>query len=658
MATGVNVKMGVSGVSRFKQDMKQAQSSVKTLDEALKLNEKQFQATGDAEQYMQEKTELLQTKLEKQKQVVDSAKNALNQMAANGVDKASDSYQKMQQAVLKAEGDLLDTQNALNGVADASAEAASSAESVNDSLSKIKQGVSFQNVTEGIGKITDSMEAAFKKAIQLGKAITKEVLGAGSWADDLATKAAYYGLKEEDLQRMEKTANLIDTSVEAIVGARNKLKKGLGNNDKGVGEALTALFGEGFESGNWEDTFWKAGEALMKFTDEEKQEAYAQKLFGKSWHELIPLFQAGREEYENLNKSWSVVSQENLDNLKAMDDQYQKLSSEFETFKMTLLSSFAEPLTQGMEAVTGLFAELNKYLETPEGQAMIKQLGTTISTLIEDLTNINPEEVVNGLKGVIDGITDALKWITENKGTVVTAMGGIIAAWGAMKLTGGVLEILKIVNAITGLSAAEAAAAGTTAGSSWASAFASAAMKAAPFLAFLYTLLNPAASADNDADTLMDANGNLTGAGLIAQAQNGESLMIAPDTMHGKFTESQYQLLQDYWDKYRTGTATNEDWAGVQSEFKKSDAYWDMFVELAAQMYKLDRTLDDLPEDIFGNADKKQEEAALKDATDQMKKLPNAVADAVSRVGFVVELDGENVVAVINRRLGIKLAGE
>ena len=42
----------------------------------------------------------------------------------------------------------------------------------------------------------------------------------------------------------------------------------------------------------------------------------------------------------------------------------------------------------------------------------------------------------------------------------------------------------------------------------------------------------------------------------------------------------------------------------------------------------------------------------------KLQNLPNSVADAVSKVGFVVELDGENVVAVINRRLGIKLAGE
>ena len=48
MATsGVNVKMGVSGVSQFRADIKKTQDSLKTLDESLKLNEKQFKQTGD-----------------------------------------------------------------------------------------------------------------------------------------------------------------------------------------------------------------------------------------------------------------------------------------------------------------------------------------------------------------------------------------------------------------------------------------------------------------------------------------------------------------------------------------------------------------------------------------------------------------------------------
>ena len=80
MANGVNVKMGVSGVAQFKQSMKQAQQSVKTLDAELKLNEKQFKATGDAEAYLEQKAELLKKKLEEQKSAVSNAEKALDEM--------------------------------------------------------------------------------------------------------------------------------------------------------------------------------------------------------------------------------------------------------------------------------------------------------------------------------------------------------------------------------------------------------------------------------------------------------------------------------------------------------------------------------------------------------------------------------------------------
>ena len=89
MANGVNVKMGVSGVSQFKQNITTAQRSLKTMDAQLALVEKQFKATGDSEQYMQEKSQLLKAKLEEQKAVIEQSEKALAQMNANGVDKAS-----------------------------------------------------------------------------------------------------------------------------------------------------------------------------------------------------------------------------------------------------------------------------------------------------------------------------------------------------------------------------------------------------------------------------------------------------------------------------------------------------------------------------------------------------------------------------------------
>ena len=76
----IDVKMGVSGLAQFKQSMNQAQQSVKTLDAELKLNEKQLQASGDKETYMQQKSKLLQQQITAQNKVIKEGQNALNAM--------------------------------------------------------------------------------------------------------------------------------------------------------------------------------------------------------------------------------------------------------------------------------------------------------------------------------------------------------------------------------------------------------------------------------------------------------------------------------------------------------------------------------------------------------------------------------------------------
>ena len=321
------------------------------------------------------------------------------------------------------------------------------------------KGISWQNVTSGIDSITGALEKAAKKALEVGKAITREVLGAGSWADDLHTRATYYGLSDEELQRMEKTSGLVDTSVDTIVSAQKKLRKGIGSGDTGVMGAYAALIGEGYDpkAEGWENAFWDAGEALMSFTDAEEKEVYAQKLFGRSWNELIPLFETGREKYDELNASWSVVSDDNLKKLQEMDDQYQKLSNEFETLKMTFLSTLAESLTPLMETLTGLMEKFNEYLQSPEGQAAMEKLGEAISGMFEDLTNADPEKIIENLSGIFDKIQGGLQWLIDNKDTVVNALKVIVGGFALLKLGSLAANIGKIVQGLGGLGGAGAA---------------------------------------------------------------------------------------------------------------------------------------------------------------------------------------------------------
>lgn len=634
MASGANVKVGVSGVAKFKQDMNQAKQSVKTLDAQLALTEKQFKASGDAESYMTEKAALLQAKLEQQKSVLATAEKALEDMASNGVDRASKAYQDMYRQMLQAKGEILDTENAMNGIADAGEEAADGVDEMNTQLKRVGDGVSFQNVTSSLDKITGGLERAAQKAIQLGKKIVSAMLGAGSYADELKTNASAYGLSVEKLQRMEKTSTIIDTSVESIISAQKKLKKGLGSKDQGVMGAFAALFGEGYDptAKGWENAFWDAGEAIKNFTDEEEREVYAQKLFGKSWSDLMPLFEAGREEYEKTNASWKVLSDEQIESLGKMDDEYQKLQQSIETLKMQVLSEFAEPMAELLETITGKLGEFTDWLESEEGKQYV-------------------DNVVMTVKGALEWIADP-----QNINTVIGGLGTIVAGWAALKLTGGVLQVMQLINGINGLraggeAASAAAKAGETAGTSWAGAFATAAMKAAPFLAFLYTLLNPSAGSDKlGSNDLVDANGQLTNEAKaygFQMDENGQVYQGMPDWRRKEEEEKVRQHLETtFGGDAEGGTGRNQRWMNSIKTLE----------DLQNAADKMEKTANELS----GGTDKqKQSSSEMTAAAGTLKGMPGAVESAIIRGMSQIRIiiDGQQMSNAIEPHMNAGMAG-
>lgn len=469
MAGGVNIKMGISGVAQFKKGIKDSQSAVKSLEAALKLNEAAMKDNANQEQYLQNKTELLTKQLEAQKSVVSQTEQALRQMEANGVSKTSAAFQNLQAQLYKAQTDFINIQNELDGVGESGEAAEEGVSTMNAQLRKVGEGVSWQNVAEGIGKITDGLEKAAKKAIDLGKKLLEATLAGGSWADDLSTTAKVYGMTPEELQRMQKTSRIIDTSVEAIVAARKKMNKGLGSGDKGVMGAFAEFGLDPGKMATTEDKFWAIGDAIYHMKDAEEQEVYAQRVFGRGWSELNPLFEAGRQEYEEMNATWNVVSDENVQKLADMDDAYQKLQSEWETFKLTILSTMADALTPLMETLTGLMEKFNEYLASPEGKDMMEKLGEAVSSLFENLTNFDPDKALEGVITVLDKFKEGLEWIKKNKDKIYSALKVIAGGFGLLKLTELAANIGRITSGLGGLGlmgkgAGAAGAAGAAAG--------------------------------------------------------------------------------------------------------------------------------------------------------------------------------------------------
>jgi len=650
MANGVNVKMGVSGVSQFKQSMKQAQQSVKTLDAQLALNEKQYKASGDAESYMTMKAELLKTKLEQQKSVVANAEKALDDMAKNGVDRSSKAYQDLYREMIKAKGELLDTQTAMNGVASAGEYAANEVSGMNHQLEHIGKGIDFQNVTSGIGSITSGLENAAKKAIQLGRKMVDAMLSAGSYADDLKTRAAKYELSTEDLQRMDKTASQIDTDVDTIITAQAKLKKGVGSADKGVMGAFAVLMGKGYnpKDKGWETAFWDAGEALMKFTNEEEKEVYAQKLFGKSWKELIPLFQAGRKEYEEMNASWTVLSEEQVNNLGKMDDEYQKLQANVETLKLSLLSEFAEPMDSLMTTINEKVAEFSEWLKSDDGKAVVDS--------------------------VVGKVKEALEWISkpENIQGAIDALKGIMAGWGLLKLTGGALSALQLINGLKGLTggggggaggtgtgaATGAASGGAVAGAS--NAVTGAAAKAGAAITRHAAQFTPVAFG-------VDRFMNETNAGRALR--DGTDILegISKDLSDkAEEIKKNAETFEDDWnDVFENNPVIKFFRQGAENSGKASE--WTLGDDVTAEeamafvqsMSDAADKMEKVAEETGGSTGGSEKVNTLTPADiSKLTGMPLAVAEAVARVGFKIYIDGQPIYAAVDAYLGDKLQGQ
>lgn len=341
---GVNVKMGVSGVSEFKRAMSDAKAAVKTFDDELKLNEAQLKLTGNQELYMSNKVKLLKDQIEAQKKVCQQAEQALKDMEKNGVSKASSSYQKMRQAVLQSATKLQEMKTNLKDVETGTKDAATGADTMNTSLKEIGKGVSWDNLAEGLGKVNGMLQNGARAAINMGKKIAQSAMGSTGWADDILTRAAQYGVTPEELQRMEHVSALIDTDVETIIKARQKLMKGVGDGSEKTMGFLSAL---GIEyNGDAEKTFWETGKAIMELADEAEREAAAQNLFGKSWRELIPLFQAGPEKYKKAMEETTVLTNDQVEKLGEADDAFQKIQQQIETIKNQFWADNADKITE------------------------------------------------------------------------------------------------------------------------------------------------------------------------------------------------------------------------------------------------------------------------------------------------------------------------
>lgn len=563
----VSTKMSVD-VSGFTSGMQQAQASLKAVNAMLKQNKAALKVTGNTEAFVQAQTSLLNKKLTEQQKVVDRTTKTLQEMEKKGVNPTSAAFVNMQTKLAKAQTDVLNTQLQIQELGNKSGQAAEQTDKLSNSVASIGKKLSVDQVISGINSITKVMENAAKTAIHLAEKIWGATMDSAGRGDDIATGASVLGMDIEEYQRYAKVfATEAEITVAEWQKAKAKVQKAI-NDPSAEQTSILELLGiqthdihqgkygavEG-AARDFEEVFWEIGETLRQKVasgelTQDLADTYANALFGKSFANLNPIFGMGQEGFQQALKKQNVTTEEAIKKLAEMNDTIIKLQGDYKSLQDEILAGMAPALTKGAETLDSLLARVMEYLQTPEGKEALKDLETAVSGLFDDLGKIDPEQVVSGFTSVFNTVVGSVQWLSENWESVVTAMEGILIGWGALEVTGGILEVVKIVSGVASLTGAEAA--GVAAGAAWGKGFAAAIMKAAPWLIGVYEMLKPSGSADNNLDTLFDENGNITDAGKSAgyrRDNNGDLILDRTEIIN--------EAAQKAWDLYRTNQLTS-----------------------------------------------------------------------------------------------------
>ena len=348
-------------------------SELKDVNRALKFNPKNIDL-------WRQKQQLLTEKVQKTKEKLDLLKKAQAKLDADGVDKNSEQYRKLQREIIETESKVKNFKGQLDAVGNVNLKAAAA------------------QVEEVGNKLTSAGEALAPISAAAGALVT--AIGAltyksGSWADDLNTMSKVYGISTQELQKYAAQADLVDVELETIASAHSKLTRNMAAAQKGT-KAQAAAFKKLRVSvtdsngnlRNSDDVFNDVISALGKMENETERDAAAMDIFGKSAMELNPLIEDNGKTYKQLSETFEkygleFVDQETLDAANDFNDSLDTMKAIGAVTLQSIGTQLAGYFAPALQKVVDLVGQLAAWLNTlsPETLAMITTVAAVIAIL-------------------------------------------------------------------------------------------------------------------------------------------------------------------------------------------------------------------------------------------------------------------------------------
>lgn len=408
----------------------------------------EFEDNADSVEGLTAQTDVLNRRLESEKEKVSALKDALGYAVATHGE-ASKEAMEYQAALYKAEAAVVKTENSIkkntdalenqNGVLDDSSEKMTGAGNIAEELAD-KFGITLP---DNLKKALDSTEifssgtivAMGAAATAVGLLITAEkklmdvTKEAAEKAKETENQSLITGMSPEEIQELEYVSAIIGVSTDKISDAQKTIITNM-QSAKNGGEEYIKMFsdlGIKITDANGElrdsnEVFYEVIDALSEMQNKTERDAAAMAIMGESARDLNPIISQGsdilKQYAQDAQDTSYVLSTEQVAALADVDEKYQELQLRQEAVRKQLAAEFAPTA----EKVYDKFGEL----VTDAGEALIDSgiadsLGSILESSIDLLepvgklaTEILPVlgAVLEPIAGWVAIIADAGDWLT------------------------------------------------------------------------------------------------------------------------------------------------------------------------------------------------------------------------------------------------------
>ena len=410
---GITIEIGgdTTGLDKalrgVNSEIKETQSNLKDVEKALKLDPKNTELLAQKQRELAKAVDATSKKLDTLK---EAQKQAAEQLARGDI--GQEQYDALTREIVKTEAELKNAKQAAAGF-NAELEA---------SRAKLTE------VSTAAGTVADKTKGLSTAAAGALTALGGLAIKAADTADELVTMSQQSGISTTELQRMKYAADLVDVSLDSMVGAQAKLTKSMAGNTEAFDRLGVQVRMSNGTMRDANTVFYETLTALSHIGNETERDQLAMQIFGKSANELAGIIDDGgaslRAYGDEAEQLGLVMDETTLQGLNAFNDELDRLKA----------AAMADLLKAGAAALEGLRPLLETIIDVLGG--LLNIIGNLSPGLISVLgTMALMVATISPVAGIINAITAA----AASAGGVIAALEGVLAT------TGGRIKIVVVL---------------------------------------------------------------------------------------------------------------------------------------------------------------------------------------------------------------------